>query len=161
MVIEFSCKNKVTKKGGLLQMEPALIFSDPQNSFIGQQYFSYVLKATYYLGNWNFSGIYCSPEGYPDGCMVGTCMKTKSYYRVAAGWSNSSWNLQLQIANFARWNWRSNKGIMHSQYYDRTEQTYTINDHALARLSVTPSVSVKRLNVAMKRLSNLVLIQVF
>ena len=26
MVIEFSCKSKVTKKGGLLQMEPALIF---------------------------------------------------------------------------------------------------------------------------------------
>ena len=38
MVIEFSCKSKVTKKGGLLQMEPALIFSDPQKSFIGQQY---------------------------------------------------------------------------------------------------------------------------
>ena len=38
MVIEFSCKSKVTIKGGLLQMEPALIFSDPQKSFIGQQY---------------------------------------------------------------------------------------------------------------------------
>ena len=39
MVIEFSSKSKVTKKGGHLQMEPALIFSDPQKSFIGQQYF--------------------------------------------------------------------------------------------------------------------------
>lgn len=25
--------------GGLLQMEPALIFSDPKKTFIGQQYF--------------------------------------------------------------------------------------------------------------------------
>ena len=98
---------------------------------------NYALQATYYLGNWNFSGLYYSPQGYPDGCMVGTWMKTKSYYRIAAGWSDSSWNLQLQFANFARWNWRSDKSIMHSRYYDRIEQTYSINDHALARLSVT------------------------
>lgn len=94
-------------------------------------------QATYYLDNWYFSGLYYSPQGYPDGCMVGTWMKTKSYYRIAAGWSNSSWNLQLQLANFARWNWKSDKSIMHSRYYDRIEQTYSINDHALAQLSVT------------------------
>lgn len=98
---------------------------------------NYAFQAIYYLGNWNFSGLYYSPQGHPDGCMVGTWMKTKSYYRIAAGWSNSSWNLQLQFANFARWNWRSDKSIMHSRYYDRIEQTYSINDHAIARLSVT------------------------
>lgn len=98
---------------------------------------NYAVQANYYLGNWNFSGLYYSPQGFPDGCMVGTWMKTKSYYRIAAGWSNSSWNLQLQFANFARWNWISNKSIMHSRYYDRIEQSYSINDHALARLSVT------------------------
>ena len=93
--------------------------------------------ATYYLDKWNFSGLYYSPQGYPDGCMVGIWMKTKSFYRISAGWSNSSWNLQLQFANFARWNWKSDKSIMHSRYYDKIEQTYSINDHALARLSVT------------------------
>lgn len=98
---------------------------------------NYAFQATYYLGNWNFSGLYYSPQGFPDGCMVGTWMRTKSYYRIAAGWSNSSWNLQLQFANFARWNWRSNESIIRSRYYDRIEQTYSINDHALARLSVT------------------------
>lgn len=108
---------------------------DPYN--LDKTNLNYALRATYYLGNWNFSGLYYSPQGYPDGCMVGTWMKTKSYYRIAAGWSNSSWNLQLQFANFARWNWRSNKSIMHSRFYDRIEQTYSINDHALARLSVT------------------------
>lgn len=101
---------------------------------------NYAFQATCYLGNWNFSGLYYSPQGFPDGCMVGTWMKTKSYYRVAAGWSNSSWNLQLQFANFARWNWISNKSIMHSRYYDRIEQSYSINDHALARLSVTYTI---------------------
>ena len=108
---------------------------DPYN--LDKTNINYAFQATYYLGNWNFSGLYYSPQGFPDGCMVGTWMKTKSYYRIAAGWSNSSWNLQLQFANFARWNWRSNKSIMHSRYYDRIEQTYSINDHALARLSVT------------------------
>lgn len=76
-------------------------------------------------------------QGYPDGCMVGTWMTTKSYYRLQAGWANSSWNIQLQFANFARWNWESDKSVMHSRYYDKNEQTYSINDYALAKLSVT------------------------
>lgn len=104
---------------------------------LDKTHFTCAFQAAYYLDNWNFSGIYYSPQGYPDGCMVGTWMKTKSYYHIAAGWSNSSWNVQLQFANFARWSWKSNKGIMSSRYYDRIEQTYSINDHALTRLSVT------------------------
>ena len=56
MVIEFSCKSKVTKKGGLLQMEPALIFSDPQKSFIGQQYFRIV---DFFMPGIVFFTIYC------------------------------------------------------------------------------------------------------
>lgn len=108
---------------------------EPYN--LNKTHISCAFQATYYLDNWNFSGIYYSPQGYPDGCMVGTWMKTKSYYRLAVGWSDSSWNLQLQFANFARWNWKSDESIMHSRYYDKIEQTYSINDHALARLSVT------------------------
>lgn len=69
--------------------------------------------------------------------MVGTWMKTRSFYRLQAGWANATWNFQLQVANFARWHWRSDKSVMHSEYYDKTEQTYSINDHALARLAVT------------------------
>ncbi len=97
----------------------------------------YAIQANYYLGSWSFSGLYYSAQGYPDGCMVGTWMHTKAFYRIQAGWSNSTWNLQLQLANFARWNWGYNKSEMHSRYYDKTEQTYSINAHALARLAVT------------------------
>jgi hypothetical protein len=97
----------------------------------------YVFQANYYLGNWAFSGLYYSPQGYPDGCMVGTWVKTKAFYRLQAGWSNSTWNVQLQFANFARWHWRSNKNEMHSKYYDKVEQTYSIDDHAMARLAFT------------------------
>ncbi len=108
---------------------------EPYNLY--KTHLAYVFQATCYLGNWTLSGLYCSPTGYPDGCMVGTWMKTKAFYRLQAGWSNATWNLQLQVANFARWNWRSEKGVMHNQYYDKNEQIYSINDHALARLAVT------------------------
>ncbi|MCC8114740.1 MAG: hypothetical protein LIP03_12290 [Bacteroidales bacterium] len=43
--------------------------------------------------------------------------------------------------NFACWNWRSEHTVMHSLYYDKSEQTFSINDHALARLSVTYTFS--------------------
>lgn len=104
---------------------------------IDKSHLTCAFQATYYLDNWNFSGVYFSPQGYPDGCMVGVWMKAKSYCRIAAGWSNSLWNLQLQFSNFARWNWKSDKSVMRSKYYDKVEQTYSINDHALAQLSVT------------------------
>lgn len=97
----------------------------------------YGLQASYYLDNWTFSGIYYAPQSYSDGCMVGKWMTTKSYYKLQAGWANSVWNIQLLLANFARWNWKSDRSVMHSPYYDEIEQTYSINDHALARLSVT------------------------
>lgn len=39
--------------GGLLQMEPALIFSDPQKTFIGQQYNSILDEMSLYDECWN------------------------------------------------------------------------------------------------------------
>lgn len=108
---------------------------DPYN--LNKTKISYAFQANFYLGNWSFSGIYYSKQGYPDGCMVGTWMYCKSYYSLQAGWSNSIWNVQLRLSNFGRWNWKSDKSEMHSRYYDVTEQTYSLNDHALARLAVT------------------------
>lgn len=108
---------------------------DPYN--LDKTNIAYAFQAILYLGNWTFTGIYMSPQGYPDGCMVGTWMKTKSYYGLQAGWSNSIWNLQLTFANFARWNWESGKSVMRSPYYDKAEQSYSLNDHAIARLAVT------------------------
>lgn len=108
---------------------------EPYN--LNKTHLVYAFQANYYLDNWTFSGIYYAPQGYSDGCMVGTWMKTKSFYLLQAGWSNSSWNLQLKFANFPRWHWRSDESMMHSRYYDKIEQTYSLNDHALARLTVT------------------------
>ena len=100
----------------------------------------FAFQANYYVGNWSLSGSYYSPQGYPDGCMVGTWMKTKSYYMLRAGWNNSSWNIQFSLINFARWNWKSTKSELFSQYYDKIEQTFSTDDHAMARLSVTYTI---------------------
>ncbi len=108
---------------------------EPYN--LNKTHITYAFQANYYLGNWTFSGVYYSPHGYPDGCMVGTWMQTKSSISLQAGWSNSSWNLQLHVFNPTRWNWLGEKSMMHSPYYDKTEQNYSINYHAIARLSVT------------------------
>jgi hypothetical protein len=95
------------------------------------------LQANLYLGSWTLSGMYYSPLAYSDGLMVGAWISTKSYYRLQAGWSNTKINVQLQLANFARWNWKGNKSEMSSQYYDKKEQMYSVDNHAFARLSVT------------------------
>jgi hypothetical protein len=108
---------------------------EPYN--LNKTHLVYLFQANYYIGNWTFSGLYFSPQGYPDGCMVGTWVTTKSYYTLQAGWSNSTWNFQLKVANFARWNWRSNNSVMQSKYYDKIEQSYSTDNHALVRLAVT------------------------
>lgn len=97
----------------------------------------YSFQANFYLNNWTFGATYYTPQGYSDGYLVGTWVKTKAFYRINIGWSNQTWNFQLRASNFARWNWRSQRTMMESSYYDKAEQPYSINDHALARLSVT------------------------
>lgn len=97
----------------------------------------YGFHARYYLDNWSFSAIYYSAQGYPDGCMVGTWMETKPTTMLQAGWANASWNIQLQVFDFYKWDWKSSKSTMRSPYYDKIEQSYSINYHACAKMTVT------------------------
>lgn len=108
---------------------------EPYN--LNKTHIGYSLQADYYLNDWTFSGLYYGPQGSPEGCMVGTWKREKSFYMVQVGWSNSMWNVQLQFSNFARWNWNSEESVMRSKYYDKVEKTLSINDHAFARLSLT------------------------
>lgn len=97
----------------------------------------FALQANFYLDNWSFGALYYAPQGYSDGYLVGTWVKAKAFYRINIGWSNQTWNFQFRASNFACWNWRSDRTIMNSPYYDKTEQTYSIDNQALAHLSVT------------------------
>lgn len=97
----------------------------------------YAINARYYLDNWSFSAIYYSAQGYPDGYMVGTWMETKPTVMLQAGWANASWNILMQVFDFTKWNWKGNKSSMHSPYYDKIEQFYSINSHACAKITLT------------------------
>lgn len=98
---------------------------------------SSAFQAYLYLGNWTFGATYMTPSGYSDGYMVGSWVKTKSYLRLQAGWANSTWNVNLHLTNLQRWHKRGELNIMHSTYYDRTEQALSLVDRAFARIAVT------------------------
>ena len=98
-------------------------------------------QARYYLGNWNFALTYISASGSPDGSVNGIWNRDKSDWYVAIGWSNSKWNINANIINFSRWNWRSSYQEMHSAYYDTHEQIYNGSSHALIQVSATYTIS--------------------
>lgn len=102
-----------------------------------RSYITWYARVRYYFDNWNFSVTYISPLGAPDGAMNGIWVKTKSDWYLTVGWSNSDWNVKADILNMTRWNWRSNRQIMHSRYYDTYQQIYDGTSHALIKVSVT------------------------
>lgn len=94
-------------------------------------------QARYYLGNWNFALTYISAAESPDGSVNGIWNRNKSDWYIALGWSNSRWNVNANIINFSRWNWRSSYQEMNSLYYDTHEQIYNGSSHALIQVSAT------------------------
>ncbi len=129
--------------GGKLHLVAQIMGNSVHNGYPYDQNktnISYAVQANFYLGNWTLSGLYFSPHGEPGGPMVSTWTRHKAFYFVTAGWASSGWNVQLQLCNFARWNWRSDIAEMRSPAYDKIERTLSINDHALARLAVTYTI---------------------
>lgn len=97
-------------------------------------------QTRYYLGNWNFALTYISAAENPDGSVNGIWNKDKSDWYVAIGWSNSKWNINANILNFSRWNWRSSYQEMHSAFYDIHEQIFNGSSHALIQVSATYTI---------------------
>ena len=97
-------------------------------------------QVRYYLGNWNFALTYISAAESPDGSVNGIWNRNKSDWYIAIGWSNSKWNVNANIINFSRWNWRSSYQEMYSAYYDTHEQIYNGSSHALIQVSATYTI---------------------
>lgn len=97
-------------------------------------------QVRYYLGNWNFALTYISAAESPDGSVNGIWNRNKSDWYIAIGWSNSKWNVNANIINFSRWNWRSSYQEMYSAYYDIHEQIYNGSSHALIQVSATYTI---------------------
>lgn len=104
---------------------------------VNHSYIDWYARVRYYLGNWNFTATYISDNGSADGCMNGIWNYGKSDWYITIGWSDSNWNVRADIINFTRWNWRSDKQVMRSKFYDTTEIMLNGQSHALIQLSAT------------------------
>lgn len=102
-----------------------------------KSHFNYSAQAFYYLDNWHFGLQYVSDQAYPDGCMVGTWMSSKSAYSAIAGWGNSAWNFQTVVTNPFRWNWHADTSTMKSEFYDMRQNIYNSNYHCYILVSAT------------------------
>lgn len=97
----------------------------------------YTLQMTYYLKNWNFGLTYVSTVGSWDGMMNGIWQRDKDDYYLRVGWSKSNWNLSALVMNIGRWNWRSSRRVMNSEFYSTDETLINGNSHALVKITAT------------------------
>ncbi len=98
---------------------------------------SYYVRASYYLGNWNFRATYSSGSGSADGCMNGIWQNGKSDWYVTVTWGNEKWNIRGDLWNFTQWSRRSNVREMNSTYYSTREQLINGDHRAFVQLSAT------------------------
>lgn len=98
---------------------------------------NWYLQAFYHLDKWYFGVQYQSDISSADGFVKGTWVNSKNAYTAIAGWGNSSWSFQGQIANPFRWNWHSGSTIMKSKNYDFVQSNHNPNNHCYVYLSAT------------------------
>ncbi len=99
------------------------------------------IQAMYYVGNFNFVAAYVSRSYSCSDCMSGFYTRSKDAFALSAGWSNGTWNVNLQLQNMFRWHWRTSTTEMASAYYDVTRQNYGVDNHALIQAKVTYTFS--------------------
>lgn len=97
----------------------------------------YTLQMAYYLRNWNFGMTYISTIGTWDGMMNGIWQRDKDDYYLQAGWSKSNLNISALVLDIGRWNWRSSRRMMNSEYYSTDEILINGNSHALVKITAT------------------------
>lgn len=99
------------------------------------------IQAMYYFGNFNIVAAYVSRNNYGDDSMSGFYTRSRDAFALAAGWGNSTWNVNLLVQNIFRWDWRQSSSEMRSPYYDVNRQSYGVDNHALVQAKVTYTFS--------------------
>lgn len=102
----------------------------------GYNPFQITAQATYYFKQWYFQAYYQSPQkmmftGSP------TTYKSRDFYALSAGWSNSDLNISLTAYNIFNSNWDTSDRYIQSPLYVEHRTTYGTNSHARLNLSVT------------------------
>lgn len=98
--------------------------------------FQITAQATYYLKQWYFQAYYQSHQkmmftGSP------TTYRSRDFYSLSAGWSNSDWNISLTAYNIFNSNWSTSDRYIQSPLYAEHRTTYGTDSHARLNLSVT------------------------
>lgn len=98
--------------------------------------FQITAQATYYLKQWYFQAYYQSPQkmmftGSP------TTYRSRDFYALSAGWSNSDLNISLTAYNMFNSNWDTSDRFIQSPRYSEHRTTYGTHSHASLNLSVT------------------------
>ncbi|MGM9762393.1 MAG: hypothetical protein ACI3ZQ_00005, partial [Candidatus Cryptobacteroides sp.] len=66
-----------------------------------------------------------------------TTYRSRDFYSLSAGWSNSDWNISLTAYNIFNSNWSTSDRYIQSPLYAEHRTTYGTNSHARLNLSVT------------------------
>lgn len=102
-----------------------------------KSHLNWYMQAFYYLNQWHFGLQYQSDMSFADGFVKGTWVNSKNAYTAIAGWGNSTWSVQAQIANPFRWDWRSGTTILKSKNYDFVQTDHNPNYHCYIYVSAT------------------------
>lgn len=101
-------------------------------------YLSLYLSATYYLGGFYFSGYYSPAQRMlVQYSSDATSSKSRSYYMLKVGWSNSRWNCSVAAINIFRGDWRESNKSLTSRWFDQYSTVYSANSHQF--VSITAS----------------------
>ena len=93
-------------------------------------------QLSYFFGNFYTTGWYMTPSHYPDE-NSGIESKTSSQYQLQLGWGSGAWNLRVSASNFLRSDWRANREILRSEYYDMSRRVYSPSQHMGFALTAT------------------------
>ncbi len=93
-------------------------------------------QLTYYFSRFYVMGWYGTPSHYPDE-NSGVESKTPSQYQLQAGWGNGSWNIGISASNFLRSDWRANREILRSEYYNMSSKVYSPSQHMKFAVTAT------------------------
>lgn len=98
--------------------------------------FQITVQATYYLKQWYFQAYYQSPQKMMFSASP-TTYRSRDFYALSAGWSNSDLNISLTAYNMFNSNWDTSDRYIQSPLYAEHRTTYGTNSHARLNLSVT------------------------
>ena len=97
----------------------------------------YSLQMFYCMKKWYFGLTYISAFGTWDGMMNSIWQRDKDDYYLQVGWSKSKLNISALVLNIGRWNWKSFKRLMNSEFYSTNETLINGNSHALVKITAT------------------------